>query len=424
VPFNNNNRGITVLKTLTLRFAGILLCVALSSPRLFAEGLVDDSKATLTLRNFFFERHFTAPDAAQDHAREWTQSFIFDLRSGFTSGAVGFGADILGKYAVKLDGGAGRYGALLLPKDGDGEPASSFGRLGVALKARISATELKAGEWMPNLPIVTADDFRALPQTFEGTQLSSQDVKNWTLFAGQLNKTSLRNDSSMEDLAFGSARSDAFNYLGADYRSASKNTTVRLWSGQLEDIYQQHYVGLNQRWSLSPAVALNTNLGYFWGKDDGAAKAGRLDNRTASLLVGLGIYQHTFSLGLQQVSGETGWMRIAGTGGIYLANNTFNHAFDNPRERSWQLRYDLDFAGYGVPGLSLMTRYVHGDDVRLQNVQDGSEWVRESELGYVVQSGSLKNLALRWRNASVRRGFNSADYDENRLIVSYPIGFL
>ncbi|WP_310359925.1 OprD family porin [Pseudomonas brassicacearum] len=407
-----------------MRFAGILLCVALSSPRLFAEGLVDDSKATLTLRNFFFERHFTAPDAAQDHAREWTQSFIFDLRSGFTSGAVGFGADILGKYAVKLDGGAGRYGALLLPKDGDGEPASSFGRLGVALKARISATELKAGEWMPNLPIVTADDFRALPQTFEGTQLSSQDVKNWTLFAGQLNKTSLRNDSSMEDLAFGSARSDAFNYLGADYRSASKNTTVRLWSGQLEDIYQQHYVGLNQRWSLSPAVALNTNLGYFWGKDDGAAKAGRLDNRTASLLVGLGIYQHTFSLGLQQVSGETGWMRIAGTGGIYLANNTFNHAFDNPRERSWQLRYDLDFAGYGVPGLSLMTRYVHGDGVRLQNVQDGSEWVRESELGYVVQSGSLKNLALRWRNASVRRGFNSADYDENRLIVSYPIGFL
>ena len=424
MPFNNNNRGITVLKTLTLRFAGILLCVALSSPRLFAEGLVDDSKATLTLRNFFFERHFTAPDAAQDHAREWTQSFIFDLRSGFTSGAVGFGADILGKYAVKLDGGAGRYGALLLPKDGDGEPASSFGRLGVALKARISATELKAGEWIPNPPIFTADDFRALPQTFEGTQLSSQDVKNWTLFAGQLNKTSLRNDSSMEDLAFGSARSDAFNYLGADYRSASKNTTVRLWSGQLEDIYQQHYVGLNQRWSLSPAVALNTNLGYFWGKDDGAAKAGRLDNRTASLLVGLGIYQHTFSLGLQQVSGETGWMRIAGTGGIYLANNTFNHAFDNPRERSWQLRYDLDFAGYGVPGLSLMTRYVHGDDVRLQNVQDGSEWVRESELGYVVQSGSLKNLALRWRNASVRRGFNSADYDENRLIVSYPIGFL
>jgi len=347
-----------VVKTITLRLAGILLCVGLLSPGVFAQGLVEDSKATLTFRNFFFERHFTAPDAAQGQAREWTQSFILDLRSGFTSGTVGVGADVLGKYAVKLDGGAGRYGALLLPKDGDGDPAGSFGRLGVALKAKISATELKVGEWMPNLPIITADDFRALPQTFEGTQLSSQDVKYWTLFAGQFNKTSLRNDSSMEDLAFGSAHSDAFNYLGADYRPASKSTTLRLWSGQLKDIYQQQYVGLNQRWSLSPSVTLNTNLGYFWGKDDGAAKAGRLDNRTASLVIGLGIDQHTFSLGWQQVSGETGWMRVSGTGGIYLANNTFNHAFDNPGERSWQLRYDLDFAGYGVPGLSLMTRTV------------------------------------------------------------------
>nr|WP_237882521.1 OprD family outer membrane porin [Pseudomonas sp. PGPR40] len=58
----------------------------------------------------------------------------------------------------------------------------------------------------------------------------------------------------------------------------------------------------------------------------------------------------------------------------------------------------------------------------MQRVDDGSEWVRESELGYVVQSGSLKNMALRWRNASVRRGFSSADYDENRLIISYPLG--
>ena len=65
-----------------------------------------------------------------------------------------------------------------------------------------------------------------------------------------------------------------------------------------------------------------------------------------------------------------------------------------------------------------------GVDVQLRNVDDGSEWVRESELGYGVQSGSFKSLSLRWRNASVRRDFNAADYDENRVIVSYPIRFL
>lgn len=404
--------------------SALLVSTMLLQPSSFAQGLVEDSTANLTLRNFFFERTFTAPNYPQDKAREWTQSFIFDLRSGFTSGTIGVGVDVLGKYAVKLDGGAGRYGALLLPKDGDGEPADNFGRLGVALKARLGATELKVGEWMPNLPIVTADDFRALPQTFEGAQLSSQDIKHWTLYVGQFNKSSLRNDSSMEDLAFGSAHSDAFNYLGGDYRSESKNTTIRLWSGELEDIYQQQYVGLNQRWQLSKSATLNTNMGYFWGKDDGSAKAGRLDNRTASLMIGLGLYEHTFSIGLQHVSGDTGWMRISGTGGIYLANNTFNHAFDNPREKSWQLRYDLNFAGYGLPGLSLMTRYVRGEDVRLQKIDNGSEWVRETELGYVIQSGPAKNLAIRWRNASVRRDFNNSDYDENRVILTYPINIL
>lgn len=195
-----------VLNSKALHVTGALLVsTMLLQPSSFAQGLVEDSTANLTLRNFFFERTFTAPNYPQDKAREWTQSFIFDLRSGFTSGTIGVGVDVLGKYAVKLDGGAGRYGALLLPKDRDGEPADNFGRLGVALKARLGATELKVGEWMPNLPIVTADDFRALPQTFEGAQLSSQDIKHWTLYAGQLNKSSLRNDSSMEDLAFGSA---------------------------------------------------------------------------------------------------------------------------------------------------------------------------------------------------------------------------
>jgi len=410
------------LNTHAYRKSLVLVIPTLLLPiNVWAEGFVEDTSATLTFRNFFFERNFTAPGVAQSHAREWTQGFIFDLKSGFTQGTVGFGVDILGKYAVKLDGGAGEYGALLLPKDDDGDPAGSFGRLGIAVKAKLSNTEVKVGEWMPNFPIITADDFRALPQTFRGVQIASQELKNLSFYAGEFTKTSLRNDSSMEDLSFGSAQSDSFKFLGADYRSSSKNTTVRLWSGELEDIYKQHYLGLIQKWQFSQTVSLTSNLGYFWGKDAGAAKAGSLDNQTASALFSLNIAQHSISIGLQNVAGDTGWMRIGGTGGIYLANNTFNHAFDNPRERSWQVRYDLNFVGYGIPGLTFMTRYVHGDNVELRNVHDGSEWVRESELGYVFQSGKMKDLAVRWRNSSVRRNFNASDYDENRLIVSYPL---
>ncbi|MGV8429025.1 OprD family outer membrane porin, partial [Pseudomonas aeruginosa] len=41
-------------------------------------------------------------------------------------------------------------------------------------------------------------------------------------------------------------------------------------------------------------------------------------------------------------------------------------------------------------------------------------------LQYVFQSGALKNLGIRWRNATFRSNF-TRDIDENRLIVSYTL---
>ncbi|MDU2873947.1 MAG: OprD family outer membrane porin, partial [Pseudomonas aeruginosa] len=43
-----------------------------------------------------------------------------------------------------------------------------------------------------------------------------------------------------------------------------------------------------------------------------------------------------------------------------------------------------------------------------------------TDLGYVVQSGPLKNLGVKWRNATVRSNFTN-DLDENRLILSYSL---
>ncbi|MGX4728462.1 OprD family outer membrane porin, partial [Pseudomonas corrugata] len=126
-----------------------LIAVALAGsalPVLAAEsGFVDDAKATLTLRNAYFNRNFTNPNNAQGKAEEWTQSFILDAKSGFTQGTVGFGMDVLGLYSIKLDGGRGTTGTQLLPVHDDGRPADDFGRLGVALKAKVSKTELKVG---------------------------------------------------------------------------------------------------------------------------------------------------------------------------------------------------------------------------------------------------------------------------------------
>ena len=118
-------------------------------------------------------------------------------------------------------------------------------------------------------------------------------------------------------------------------------------------------------------------------------------------------------------------MRVNGTSGGTLANDSYNASYDNPGERSWQLRYDFDFVGLGLPGLTFMTRYLHGDHVRLAGVtDDGSEWGRESELGYAAErrlQASQRPLAQ--LQPAPRLG-QQYPLRRDRLIVSYPLSLL
>jgi hypothetical protein len=68
-----------------------------------------------------------------------------------------------------------------------------------------------------------------------------------------------------------------------------------------------------------------------------------------------------------------------------------------------------------------MTRYIAGNDADvLTHDGNGSEWERNSEIGYSVQSGVLKNVGVRWRNSTYRSNFTRG-VDENRLIISYSL---
>jgi len=389
-------------------------------------GFVEGASASLNLRNFYINRNFTNPTKAQGKAEEWTQNFILDARSGFTQGTVGFGMDVLGLYSVKLDGGKGTGGTQLLPLDHDGRPADNFGRTNVAFKARLSQTEIKVGEWMPVLPILRSDDGRSLPQTFRGGQITSKEINGLTLYGGQFRANSPRDDSSMSDMSmFGKPAftSDRFNFQGGEYQFNEKRTQIGLWNAELKDIYSQQYLNLTHSQPLGDWT-LGANLGFFYGKDDGSARAGELDNKTWSGMFSARYGGNTFYVGLQKLTGNSAWMRVNGTSGGTLANDSYNSSYDNAQERSWQVRHDYNFAALGIPGLTLMNRYISGDNVHTGTLTDGKEWGRESELGYTVQSGTLRDLNVRWRNSTMRRDFSNNEFDENRLIISYPISLL
>ncbi|MHA6197570.1 OprD family porin [Pseudomonas wadenswilerensis] len=419
-----NNFAIKHASPSIARYFGLGLL--LTTGYVSASDFVDDAKVNFNLRNFYFNRNFTNPALSQAKAEEWTQSFILDAKSGFTPGPVGVGVDVLGLYSVKLDGGKGTRGTQLLPVHDDGRPADDFGRLAVAGKLRFSKTELKAGEWMPVLPILRSDDGRSLPQTFRGAQVTSQEIDNLTLYGGQFRANSPRNDASMEDMFMqGTAgvTSDRFDFYGGEYTFNDKRTLIGVWSAELKGIYQQRYLQITHSQPLGDWT-LGATLGHFWGKEDGQARAGDLDNRTVSALLSARRGGGTLYLGLQNVSGDNGWMRVNGTSGGTLANDSYNSSYDNPHEKSWQLRYDYNFAVAGVPGLTLMNRYISGRDIHIGNITDGKEWGRETELAYTIQSGPLKNLNVKWRNSTLRRDYSTTEFDENRLIINYPISLL
>jgi hypothetical protein len=65
--------------------------IAMSS-QVFADFL-SDSKATLGMRNFYFNNDNRDGTAVPLKTEEWAQGFMLDVKSGYTDGTVGFGVD-------------------------------------------------------------------------------------------------------------------------------------------------------------------------------------------------------------------------------------------------------------------------------------------------------------------------------------------
>ncbi len=431
-----------------------------------AAGFIDDSKATLGLRNFYINtdnRNLARDNKAAttpNKQEEWGQGFIFTYASGYTAGSVGVGVDALGLLGVKLDSGKGthynptssNYSGTVFPTESNGEAVDDFSHLGLTGKARLSKTEARLGTLLPKLPVVTYNDGRLLPQTFEGGQLTSNEIDNLTLIGGQLEHAKGRSSSNNESLSIGGANnaksgqfSNTFYYAGADYK-ISKDLLAQYYYGNLEDFYKQHFLGLTHTLAL-PVGSLKSDLRYFDSHSDGKNSSpsgrkegfkssgfwaagdrhsGEVDNRTWSGLFTYSLGSHALSAGYQQVRGDSNFPYLdQGDGATaYLITDRQIGKFARSGERTWLSEYAYDFAKAGAPGLKAVLSYLQGEHID-SKTDDQSEWERDVRLDYAVQAGAFKGLGLSWRNASLRSSVATQnDQDENRLILSYSLPLL
>jgi imipenem/basic amino acid-specific outer membrane pore len=421
-----------------------------------AKGFIEDSKLNLLNRNFYFRRDYQhglvttlgrnaykPADKRSDYSEEWAQGLMVNFNSGYTQGTVGFGLDAYSFTGIKLDSGGGRTGLRLMPIDTDGHPEDHFSKTGGAVKMRVSETVLKYGNQFPEVPVFWVNQVRLFPSSATGLSLSSDELKTLHLDAGHFTaKGSVDSSNNDDDLALDyglpiSIRS--VSYLGGVYKPTSA-LSLSLYASELEDVWHQYYGNAKYTLPIADEQTLSFDANLYHTRDTGKQMASTIDNTTWSLMTTYKVGAHSFSAAYQSVNGDEpmDWIGF-GTmgGGVALANAVQYATFTEANERSWQLRYDLNMAAYGIPGLTFMTRYVRGDHIsnansnntyytsryRYPEGSDPHHWERNIEARYVVQSGQAKDLSLRLRNSVHRSttGYRYADINEVRLIIDYPI---
>lgn len=418
-----------------------------------AKGFVEDAKADLLIRNYYFNRD--NKDRSRDQ-KDWTQGIWGNFSSGYTQGTVGVGVDAFGYLAIKLDGGDGTSGsgnmsrANLPNANGIREANDSQGKAGAAIKFRVSKTELKIGDMQPSTaPVFAVGGSRILPQTASGFQLQSSEVKDLDLEAGHFYAATAQDKNAHDGelwATYAGVQADSIDYFGGKY-GITENLSASLYGAKLEDIWNQYYANVNLTTPFGGDTSLNTDFNIYRTTDTGSANAGDISNTAFSLATALSFLKaHTITLAFQKINGDTPFDYI-GVGGhgpsnrggdsIFLANSIQYSDFNGPGEKSAQIRYDIKMAEYGVPGLSFMTRYVKGWDIDGTHTPAGSAYTglygedgkhneTNFEAKYVVQSGPAKDLSFRirqaWHFANADEG--EGDTKEFRLIVDYPLSLL
>ena len=410
---------------------------AMASSQDDAKGFVEDSTLTSKTRMLYMNRDFRNGAGNKQQAdgsfksgyrEDWGLSELLNYQSGFTQGTIGVGVDAFAMGTARLDGGAGRQGNGLFASKSDGSPEDTQGKIGGAVKFRLSDTELKYGNQFVASPVFSTDDSRLLPEVATGTLITSKEIKGLELTAGRFTALSSQTGMARDSInGKGEPGLTAANIAGATYQFTD-NFVGGIAASDVDDYFKKQYINLNYTLPIAETQALNFDFNGYRTSSQGQELAGDVDNKIWSLAAAYSLGAHKFTIAHQRSTGDSAYYYgVDGGGTIFLANSVQYSDFNQRDERSWQGRYDLNMASYGVPGLSFMARYVKGDNIST-STGEGKEHEFDFETKYVLQEGPAKDLSLRLRSAVYRtngnNSVNGTDNNDVRIIAEYPLNIL
>lgn len=423
--------------TLAVLVNAALISSAYASEQSEAKGFVEGASASVLLRNGFIQRD--KKDGVHD-TNSWLQSIMLNLESGFTQGPVGFAAGVVGDFSFKLGDNYHAGNSMIAlkndgQKDANGrvDPYDQWTRGGGYVKARASNTTLTYGTQILDLPVLASMTTRNVPEYFEGTLITSHEIKNLEVVAGKFTKNQLP-----EHIASDQNHLDRAYVWGAKYQF-NDQLKAAYYGADLKDKLERHYANVNYKQTLANKDSLTYDFsGYHTKFEPGttySATGPANEDKKNNIWAVSATYNtgpHTAMLAYQQNTGNVGYdYGQNGDGGqsIYLPNSYLSDFIGN-HEKSVQLQYTYDFADLAVPGLSWTTAYVYGWDIRVNNLTDDAK-EREffNQVSYKVQTGPAKDLNIRVRNSIYRASDEYqtnayiGDTNEWRIFVDFPIKF-
>ncbi len=181
--------------------------------------------------------------------------------------SVGFAAGVVGDFSFKLGDNYHAGNSMIAlkndgQKDANGsvDPYDQWTRGGGYVKARASNTTLTYGTQILDLPVLASMTTRNVPEYFEGTLITSHEIKNLEVVAGKFTKNQLP-----EHIASDQNHLDRAYVWGAKYQF-NDQLKAAYYGADLKDKLERHYANVNYKQTLANKDSLTYDFSGYHTK--------------------------------------------------------------------------------------------------------------------------------------------------------------
>ncbi len=274
-------------------------------------------------------------------------------------------------------------------------------------------------------PFINAQDNRMVPNAFEAYTLTGA-TQTIHYAGGYIDKIKTRDSNDFESMsaaAGGTGADKGTIFAGATWDYV-KHGYVRADAQFTDDVFNTYYADGKFPIAIDSSTMLTLGAQYIHQKSTGAAQIGNFSTKAGG--VQAAIDRGAFGAQVMYTQTSSGFDTQNPYGDhptyLYLMQSSFNGA----GEKAWGISGHVNFAGFGVPGLTAAAVYASGRD-RVHGptgapVPDRSEF--DIRADYAFAKGTvLEGLVATLRYAALRQDGSPQTAPQFRAYVNYAVRF-